>query len=303
MAARPILVIGAMGQLARALGRHHFIDCHPIVCRGRPDVDLTEPASLERAIAALSPAAVVNSAAYTAVDKAEEDWATAFAANAEGPERLAHICFNRQISLIHVSSDYVFDGASHRPYCESDPIAPLSVYGTSKAAGEAAIRQACPRHIILRTAWLYSVEGHNFLTTMLRLGAERDEISVVDDQQGTPTWVQDFAGAVVAILQRLLASGDETLWGTYHLTNRGATTWFGFANEIFRERAAAGERVPRLRAIPTAAYPTPARRPAYSLLDNTKVMEVFGLSLPPWQASLASCLSQCRLPSFEDKVT
>lgn len=138
---------------------------------------------------------------------------------------------------------------------------------------------------------------------MLRLGAERAEISVVDDQQGTPTWTQDLAGAIVTILQRLLTSGDETLWGTYHLTNAGATSWFGFANEIFRLRAMAGERVPRLKAIPTAAYPTPARRPSFSVLDNTKVMQAFGLSLPPWQASLAKCLAQHGLTSFADRVT
>ena len=191
MARPPILVVGAAGQLARALARHRALDGHPIVCRGRADgADIADAAAIARTLAELAPAAVINTAAYTAVDKAETDSAAAFAINAEGPRHLAQACERSAIPLIHLSTDYVFDGASRTPYREDDPIAPLGVYGASKAAGEAAIRENCPWHIILRTAWLYSLDGQNFLTTMLckcRADAENVDVVVVHDQCGCPT--------------------------------------------------------------------------------------------------------------------
>jgi dTDP-4-dehydrorhamnose reductase len=291
MAGLPILVIGAEGQLARALGRHKRIDGHPIVCRGRPDAEVTDASALQRLFNACAPAAVVNAAGYTAVDAAEADAGSAFAVNAEGPEHLARLCRDRQIPLVQVSTDYVFDGGRQTPYCETDPIAPLGVYGASKAAGEAAIRRVHTQHVILRTAWLYSLDGHNFLNSMRRLGAEREEISVVDDQVGSPTWTADLAAAIVTILRPLLTNAADDRWGTYHLTSRGATTWHGFAREIFRLAAAAGHPTPRLEAITTAAYAAPAARPAYSVLDNSKIEAAFGIRLPPWQASLARCLA------------
>jgi dTDP-4-dehydrorhamnose reductase len=301
MVAFPILVIGAGGQLARALGRRKVVDGHPILCRGRPEADIADPLALQRLFGELSPVAVVNAAAYTAVDKAEEDRASAFAVNAEGPEHLARLCRNAQIPLIHISTDYVFDGTRRTPYRETDAIAPLGVYGASKAAGEAAVRQTCPRHLILRTSWLYSMDGHNFLNTMIRLAGVHDELSIVDDQHGTPTWTHDVSAAIVAVLRRLLADGGGP-WGTYHLTNSGQTTWFGFAAEIFRLGAAAGLKTPRLKAITTAEYPASARRPAYSVLDNSKIGTAFDFCLPPWQTSLAQCFAQSQSSASEEKV-
>ncbi len=298
----PILVIGANGQLARALARCADIDGHPILCRGRPEIDLARPATLQRLIDELSPAVVVNAAAYTAVDTAEAEKEQAFAVNAAGCEQLAQWCGARGLPLIHVSTDYVFDGLRRRPYAETDPIAPLGVYGASKAAGEFAIRRHCPRHLILRTAWLYSMDGQNFLTTMLRLGAKQDELSIVADQQGTPTWTRDVAAAISTTVRRILADNDDAMWGTYHLTAQGSTTWFGFATEIFRLAAAAGRRVPRLKPITTAEYPTAARRPSYSVLDTRKIESSIGIRVPAWQDSLRQCLANSRLPAFEENV-
>jgi len=302
MAGLPILVIGAEGQLARALGRLKYIDGHRIVCRGRPDADVTDPSALQRLFSACAPAVVVNAAGYTAVDGAQREAASAFAVNAEGAERLARLCRDRQIPFVHVSTDYVFDGTGQTPYRETDPTAPLGVYGASKAAGEASIRRVHPRHVILRTAWLYSRDGHNFLNTMLRLDAERAEISVVDDQRGSPTWTGDVAAAIATILRRLLTNPTEDLWGTYHLTSRGETTWLGFAAEIFRLNAAAAQRTPRLKAITTQAFAAPAPRPAYSVLDTRKIEAAFGISLPPWQASVARCLADGRAATAQEKV-
>ncbi len=189
-----------------------------------------------------------------------------------------------------MSTDYVFDGTKRAPYRETDQIGPLSVYGASKAAGEAAIRATWAQHIILRTAWIYSSDGHNFLNTMIKLGAQRDELQVVDDQCGSPTWADDVAGAIVHIIPQLLSGPTTDLWGTYHLTNAGETTWFGFASEIFRLAAETGRKVPRLTAIPSEKYPTLAKRPAYSVLDTAKIATAFGVRLPAWQASLARCV-------------
>jgi dTDP-4-dehydrorhamnose reductase len=251
---------------------------------------------------ALAPAAVVNAAAYTAVDKAEQDRAAAFAVNAEGSGELARLCNGRQVPLVHISTDYVFDGASRTPYRETDAVRPLGVYGASKLAGETAIRQACPHHLILRTAWVYSRDGHNFARTMLRLAAEREELSIVNDQHGTPTSADDLAAAIATMLRRLLAPTAHNLWGTYHVTCHGETTWFGFASEIFRLAAARGLKVPRLKAITTAEFNSPAPRPLYSVLDNSKVGAAFGIALPPWQESLAAFFRDGRSLTSEDKV-
>jgi dTDP-4-dehydrorhamnose reductase len=292
MAGPPILVVGASGQLARALARFSAVLDHPVVCRGRPEADLANPASLQKAFDELTPVAVVNAAAYTAVDKAEEEPEESIAANAAGPETLATLCDERGLPFIHVSTDYVFDGAKRRPYTESDTLAPLGVYGVSKAQGEAAIRRVCPRHVILRTSWLYGMEGRSFLTTMLRLGETRDELSIVDDQHGTPTWTHDVAGAICTITRQLIAERREDAWGTYHLTSAGETTWFGFAREIFRLAAARGSKVPRLKPIATKDYPTLAKRPPYSVLDTSKIRSAFAISLPGWQESLAQCFAE-----------
>jgi len=299
-----VLVIGSTGQLACSLARQGTAARYAVVCRGRPDCDVTDLAALRRLFEEISPAAVINAAAYTAVDNAESDPATAFAVNANGPGHLAALCAEHDIALVHISTDYVFDGTGRRAYLETDSIAPLGVYGASKAAGEAAIRRTWARHLIFRTAWLYGADGHNFLKTMLRLGSERDELSVVDDQRGTPTSADDAAGAILAALDRMLAApADDPLWGTYHLTNGGSTTWCGFAREIFRLAAASGRRTPKVTPIPTAAYPTPARRPAYSVLDTSKVRNAFGIELPPWQASLAACYARTAVTTGRRRAT
>lgn len=290
--AKPIVVIGASGQVALALARHAKAAALPIVCCGRGTADITDPIALRSLFATLTPGIVINAAAYTAVDQAEGKPASAFAVNAEGPEHLGRLCHRHQIPLVHFSTDYVFDGSQRTPYRETDPIAPLGVYGESKASGEAAIRETCPRHLIFRTAWVYGLDGRNFLKTMLRLGAERDELSVVDDQHGTPTFADDLAAGVLAIVPSLMRPQETAVWGTYHLTHYGRTTWFGFASEIFRGLAEKGFRTPRLRAISTHDYPTPARRPPYSVLDTSKARRVFGIRLPDWQTGLHACLAR-----------
>jgi dTDP-4-dehydrorhamnose reductase len=204
--------------------------------------------------------------------------------------------------LVHISTDYVFDGSSRTPYVETDAVLPLSVYGASKAAGEMAVRRALVQNIIIRTAWVYGAHGGNFVKTMLRLGAERPELGVVDDQRGSPTSAFDLADAILQIAPRLVASSDPSLWGTYHLTGATETTWHGFATEIFRQASVRGAIVPRLKAITTAQYPTPARRPAYSCLDNSRFVSTFGFGLPDWRASLASCMSELMPIPFTEKV-
>jgi dTDP-4-dehydrorhamnose reductase len=287
-----VLVIGASGQVARAIARRSRQLPFTLVCRGRGSLDITEPCALEAAFRNCDPAVVINAAAYTAVDRAESDWAAAFAVNAAGPEQLARRCRDSGAPLVHLSTDYVFDGSARRPYRETDPIAPLGVYGVSKAAGEEAIRILWPYHLILRTAWLYGNDGQNFPNTMLRLGAERGELSIVDDQTGSPTWAQDVADGVLRLVPRLIARETDFPWGTYHLTNEGQASWYGFATEIFRIARAAGKRSPVLKPITTADYPTAAQRPAFSVLDTRKFRAAFGFGLPHWQASLSSCLAE-----------
>jgi dTDP-4-dehydrorhamnose reductase len=282
-----VLVIGETGQLARAIARLGTIGGLPLRFAGRSTLGPLGRDGLDGLIASGDIAGVVNAAAYTAVDKAESDRAAAEALNVELPAALARLCAGRAIPLIHVSTDYVFDGSATCPYRPSDPIAPLGVYGATKAAGEAAIREAHDRHVIVRTAWVYGEDGHNFAKTMLRLGRDRDEVRVVADQRGTPTYTGLLATAVARITECAIASPDATPWGTYHVTGAGETTWHGFAAAIFAQAQRAGLKVPRLTAIGTADYPTPARRPAYSVLDCTGSVDAFGLDLAPWQESLA----------------
>lgn len=290
-------VVGESGQVACALKRvarlrgasEHGVS---LVARGRPEVDLCKPASLEVFLDEVRPGVVVNAGAYTAVDKAESEREAAFAVNAHGSQALAEACEARGVPLIHISTDYVFDGAKGAPYVEDDLRKPGTVYGASKAAGEVAIAAAAPRHVILRTAWVYGLEGGNFVRTMLRLGAERDELGVVCDQHGTPTFADDIAEMILKIAARVREEPAESdVWGVYHFTNGGATTWHGFAEAIFAHAAAAGLKVPRdVKPIGTADYPTPAKRPAYSVLDCSKIERVFGVERDAWDAALARAM-------------
>ncbi|OYW55972.1 MAG: dTDP-4-dehydrorhamnose reductase [Hyphomicrobium sp. 32-62-53] len=286
-----IAVVGREGQLAQCLRIQGRARGHYVHAAGRPDVDLTKPETVGAWLDQVKPGLVVNAAAYTAVDKAETECEQAFLINATGAGELSRLCAAASIPLIHISTDFVFDGTRRRPYVETDTVLPLGTYGTSKAAGEMAVQRACPQHVILRTSWIYSAHGNNFLKTMLRLGAERAELGVVDDQRGSPTSAHDLADAILEIAPRLAAATDPSLWGTYHVTGAYETTWHGFAAEIFRQAAIRGATVPRLKAITTAEYPTPARRPAYSVLDNTKFLETFGFALPDWRASLSRCMA------------
>ena len=250
--------------------------------------DFDRPDSLAELVERVAPAIVVNAAAYTAVDKAEDDVDAAFRTNAEAPGVLARACALRDIPFVHYSTDYVFDGQGSRPYREDDPTAPLGVYGASKLAGEDAVRSAGGRHLILRTAWVYGRHGHNFMKTMLRLGADRGELRVVADQIGSPTPARLIADVTAGLLQRPDAEG------TFHLTAAGQTSWHGFAAAIFEESVARGliARAPRVLPITTADYPTRARRPAYSCLDVGKLERVLARRIPSWRAGLTRVLQE-----------
>ena len=251
--------------------------------------DFDRPATLADLIGRIAPDVVVNAAAYTAVDRAESEPDAAFRANAEAPRRIADACARRDALLLHYSTDYVFDGRSTRPYREGDPTAPLGVYGTSKLAGEQAVRDSGARHMIFRTAWVYAAHGSNFLRTMLRLAAERDELRVVADQVGSPTPAVLIADVSAKVLQR-----PPLQSGTWHLTASGDTSWCGFAEAIIDGAHARGliERRPQITPITTADYPTPAARPAYSVLDTSALQRNFNLCLPSWQDGLGNILDE-----------
>ena len=288
----PVLVFGKSGQVATALGRLGPIADRPVTCLGRGETDISDARAVTEAFETHRPAFAINAAAYTAVDAAESAPDEAHGVNANGAGHLALACAEAGIPLIHLSTDYVFDGRGERPYRENDPVAPLGVYGRSKLAGEELIRARLDRHLILRTSWVFSAAGGNFVTTMLRLGAERDELGIVDDQTGSPTFAGDIAAAISALAEVVLSGGGDVPWGTYHMSNAGHTTWYGFAKEIFAHAEAAGQKVPSVvKPIATEDYPTPATRPRYSILDTAKLRAAFGIELPPWQDALARCLA------------
>lgn len=287
-----IAVIGREGQVAHYLRTQGRARGLYVFAAGRPEVDLTRPQTVVDFLDRVRPNVVVNAAAYTAVDKAESDGERAFQINATGAGELARICSAASIPLVQISTDFVFDGSKRQPYLEGDAVLPLGIYGASKAAGETAVRRTQLQHVILRTSWVYGAHGSNFVKTMLRLAAERTELGVVDDQVGCPTSARDLADAILKIAPVLAANRDPSIWGTYHLTGTGDVTWHGFAAEIFRHAAARNAAVPRLIAISTDGYPTPARRPAYSVLNNTKFSGKFGFMLPDWRESLAECMAE-----------
>lgn len=288
------LVLGCKGQVGQELlARSSAFD---ISATGLdvPDIDITDRASVEQAVAAFQPSVIVNAAAYTAVDKAEAEPDLAFAVNADGPRLLAEVCASVQIPLFHISTDYVYNGEKSTPYVEADPIAPLGVYGCSKADGDEAVRRALTAHIILRTAWVYSSDGGNFVKTMLRLAAEHDQLQVVNDQHGCPTAAGDIADTLLTIA-RLYMDTPETMtdkWGTYHYCSTPATTWHGFASGIVAGSAARGGRNVPVLPIATADYPTPAKRPANSVLDCSKIENAFGIQIRAWSDALDETLDQ-----------
>jgi dTDP-4-dehydrorhamnose reductase len=289
---RPILVAGRSGQLARCLAESAARRGINLVAIGRPELDLENAGSVERLARAVEPSAMVNAAAYTAVDRAESEPERAFAVNRDGAERLAAQAQRIGVPLIHISTDYVFDGRKSFPYAEADAAAPLGVYGRSKLEGEGAVREACPAAVVLRTSWVYSPYGRNFVTTMLRLAETQDQVRVVDDQWGAPTAASDLANAILDILGQLQGEGGGSRGGLYHLAGQGEASWHVLASAIFAGWARRGRRVPKLVAIKSAEYSAPARRPANSRLDCTKIEGEFGVRLPSWRRSLDACLDR-----------
>jgi dTDP-4-dehydrorhamnose reductase len=288
-----IFLTGSRGQLGFEVTRRASGFGLTVQGMDVDELDIRDAEAVDRVLAAARPRIVVNAAAHTAVDRAESEADLAFAINRDGPAHLAAACARAGIPLIHVSTDYVFDGSKTGPYVESDPIAPLGVYGTSKAAGEAAVRDTLPQHVILRTAWVYGVHGNNFVKTMLRVGKARDVLRVVDDQHGCPTHAGDLATAALTLARRAIDGTMPTEgWGTFHCTGTGATTWCGFAREIFRLAAPRLDRVPSVEAITTSEYPTPAARPANSVLDCGRLESVHAIRLRPWQGALAEMLAE-----------
>ena len=283
---RKILVFGANGQIGRAL-----IGEAPQLTAGldRSFADICSEDDVRRAVRDHPPLAIVNAAAYTAVDKAEAEPELALRANRDGAALLAAAASATDVPFIHISTDYVFEGTKPSPYREDDPIAPLGAYGLSKAAGERAVREMCAKHVILRTSWVYSPYGTNFVRTMLRLAGEREELRIVNDQLGCPTAAADIASAILAIVQQVSAPNFSS-WGTYHYCGREAVTWYRFAELIFEAAERRGRKSPRLVSISTAEYPTPARRPAYSVLSTEKVQRTFGIASRPLGESLHQCL-------------
>lgn len=284
-----ILVCGAQGQVGQALVSQGAEAGYQMIACDRDRLDITSAVALDGVIAAEQPELIINAAAYTAVDKAESDKDVAFVINDAAAGNLARACQQQGIPLFHISTDYVFDGSKFGAWSETDEVAPLGVYGQSKEAGERAVREVLEQHIILRTSWVFSSGGTNFLTTMLRLGAERDELSIVADQQGCPTSAASIAVCLLALVERN-RQGDLR-WGTYHFSNEPACSWYDFASHIFSRGSALGllSKAPLLHAITTSEYPTPARRPANSVLACDKIRAV-GVAIPDWRDELETAL-------------
>ena len=286
-------MFGAGGQVGREICRAAWPASYELVPVDRNAADITKAAAVSAVIARKRPDLVINLAAYTAVDRAESEPEAAWATNCAGAAHIAAVCGEDGPPLVHLSTDYVFDGRKSEPYREADTVNPLNVYGRSKEAGERAVRAAAPRHIILRTTWVYGAYGANFVKTMLRLGAERPVLRVVADQRGCPTAAADIAAALIAIARQIERGGME--WGTFHFTAAGSTSWHGFAEEIV---ALAGEfgawpsgSGPRVEPLTTDQYPTAAQRPMNSVLDCRKIAAL-GISPPPWRSSLSAVVRE-----------
>ena len=291
MSTTTILVTGRDGQVARSLAAASTPDM-AFVTLGRPELDITDKASLTAAIVRLRPAALVNPAAYTAVDKAESEEDAALAVNRDGARNVAEAAAEARLPIVHISTDYVFAGDLNRPYREDDPVGPQGAYGRSKLTGEQAVAATNPAHVILRTAWVYSPYGANFLKTMLHVAADRDTLRVVDDQRGTPTYAPDIAEAIRAVVATVLRAPEARDWrGVFHMVAGGETDWAGFAEAIFAESSRRGGPSAAVERIGTADYPTPAKRPANSRLDTAKFEAVFGHRLPDWRDGVARCLA------------
>jgi dTDP-4-dehydrorhamnose reductase len=297
-----ILLTGVSGQvggdlmpLLQAVGT--------VIAPLRPDLDLADAASVHRFVMRQKPDWIVNPAAYTAVDKAESEPGLAYAINADAPRALGEAAAELGIPVIHFSTDYVFNGSGSTPWTETDATGPLGVYGASKLAGEQALAASGAAYLIFRTSWIYGSRGRNFLLTILRLAQQKDELRVVDDQHGAPTWSGDLARLVLHVMKKMIDQSGGTssphdavraVQGIYHAVDRGEATWFSFAQEFLRLAvdACPDTKIARLVPIPTSEYPTPARRPVNSRLDCSRLQQVFGITMPPWQQSAAAVIAE-----------
>lgn len=287
-----LLVIGRSGQVATSLAERAEARDIPVLALGRDALDLSVFNDLPAEADAFAPTIVINAAAYTAVDKAETDRDAAIALNATGPGRLSAAAARRGLPILHLSTDYVYDGSKASPYTEDDPTSPLGIYGASKLMGEEAVQTENPDALIFRTAWVYSPFGGNFVKTMLRLAGERDSLEVVDDQIGSPTSALDIADALIDVSRIVARDGVEGRSGIYHLAGSGETSWCGFARQIFAYSAARGGPSVPVTAITTDQFPTPAKRPANSRLDCSKLRDTFSPSLPDWHESLETVVAR-----------
>ena len=285
-----ILISGQHGQVSRELQLRLGV-LGELIILGRDQMDLTQPEQIRQQIQRLRPDLIINAAAHTAVDLAESEPEAAFAVNGVAPGILAEEALELGVPLIHYSTDYVFDGSKPGPYTEDDAPNPLGVYGQSKLAGERAITQVEGQHLILRTSWVYSNHGRNFLLTMQRLLQEKPQLRIVADQIGAPTWAGTIAASTLALIKRWQA-GDAGAWGIYHLSADGETSWFGFAQAIGEELRKQGKPCANLLPIPSSEYPTPAARPLNSRLDCTRLQQEWGVSQPVWTTALGECLAE-----------
>jgi dTDP-4-dehydrorhamnose reductase len=285
-----ILISGQHGQVSRELQRRLGATCELVVL-GRDQLDLAYPHQIRQQVQRVRPDLIINAAAHTAVDQAESEPEAAFAINATAPGILAEEALALDIPLIHYSTDYVFDGSKSEPYNEADAPNPLGVYGKSKLAGEQAITAVQGKHLILRTSWVYSSHGRNFLLTMQRLLQEKAQLRIVADQIGAPTWAGTIANSTLALIERW-QGGQTGAWGTYHLTAQGETSWFGFAQAIGEALRQQGKPCATLVPIPSSDYPTPAARPLNSRLDCTRLQREWAVSQPDWQTALRECLAE-----------
>lgn len=287
-----VLVVGKTGQVARELIRTVPQTGFSAVAIGRPELDIADAAAIEKVVGEVRPNYIVNAAAYTAVDQAETDAQAAFVLNAEAPGNLAAAAARIGCPFLHISTDYVFDGQTRRPYREEDPVSPLGVYGKSKLAGEQRVAERNVQHIILRTAWVYSPFGKNFIKTMLRLASTRDEIGVVSDQIGNPTAASEIAAGIWSIIDTVTSAPDEIRLGLFHMTASGEASWADLAEAAFEFSAARGGPSAKVRRITTAEFPTPVRRPADSRLDCSKLADTYRVALPSWEQSLERCVAE-----------
>lgn len=299
-----IAVTGCQGQVVQSLLERAGDAGVRVFTIGRPKIDLANPIGIEAALSAIDPDLVVNAAAYTAVDLAESEPQIARAVNSEGAGAVALAAHELGVPVIHLSTDYVFGGQLDRPYRETDPSAPTSIYGHTKLDGEHAVAAANINHVILRTAWVYSPFGKNFARTMVKLAATRNEISVVSDQRGTPTNALDIADTVISIAKRLHTQPDAAeLRGIFHVTSAGEANWAEFAETIFETSRAIGGPSASVKRIPTSAYPTPAKRPSNSRLDTAKLAQIYNIRLPHWRDTLPCTIARLVAQEFQDKAS